>query len=96
MSAPRLQPVNASIADIQCAGTESAKKERLVLLLKDHFPGAEAAALIRDFVAGTELGADGGALAPPQLGRLRGELCEHPGQELQAMDAAPRRLWKMA
>ncbi len=52
----RLQLVNTYIADIQCAGTESAKKERLIVLLKDLFPGAEADALIRDFVAGAERG----------------------------------------
>lgn len=55
-SATRLELVNAYIADIQCAGTESAKKERLIVLLKDLFPGAEADALIRDFVAGAERG----------------------------------------
>lgn len=55
-SATRLELVNAYIADIQCAGTESAKKERLIVLLKDLFPGSAAQALIRDFVAGAERG----------------------------------------
>lgn len=55
-SDPRLQLINTYISDIQCAGTERAKKERLILLLKALFPSAEADALIRDFVAGAERG----------------------------------------
>lgn len=37
-SDPRLQLINTYISDIQCAGTERAKKERLILLLKAFFP----------------------------------------------------------